>query len=143
MTRSGSLAAVAGLALVLAAWSSPRLGAQGTAARSTPDTRLADARHALSAGDAARAFDLATAYLKQHPGVAAARVVLARVHLDRGELDAAYLELDRALRSEPRNVDALYYFGLVTSELAVKSLDSLVERSPASARAKQIAAEAR
>jgi tetratricopeptide (TPR) repeat protein len=140
MTRTGRCVVVA-FAVALAAGPSPALRAQGTAARPAPDTRLADAARALSAGDAARAFDLATAYLKQHPGAAAARVVLARVHLERGELDAAYLQLDRALRTDPRNVDALYYFGLVTSELAVKSLDALVERSPASARAKQIAAE--
>jgi tetratricopeptide (TPR) repeat protein len=132
---------VVALSVALAAGFGPGLQAQGAASRTAPDTRLAEAARALSAGDAPRAFELATAYLKQHPGAVAARVVLARVHLGRGELDAAYLQLDRALRTEPRNVDALYYFGLVTSELAVKSLDALVERSPDSARAKQIAAE--
>lgn len=147
MTRRASFGAAVAVAFALA-WAagvSQTLAAQGTAqrpaARSTPDTRLAEATRALSAGDTTRALELATAYVKQHPGAAAARVVLARVHLERGELDDAYLQLDRALRTEPRNADALYYFGIVTSELAVKSLDAVVERSPTSARAKQIAAE--
>jgi tetratricopeptide (TPR) repeat protein len=142
MPRTGPLIAAVALTVASAAGPGRTLAAQATATRpAAADTRLADAARALSAGDAARASELATAYLKQHPGAAPARVVLARVHLERGELDAAYVELDRALRSDPRNEDALYYFGLVTSELAVKSLDEVVERSPASARAKQIAAE--
>jgi tetratricopeptide (TPR) repeat protein len=146
MTRAGPFVVTIALGLSLAAGPRQALGAQGTAsprpaARSAPDTRLTEATRALSAGDATRAFELATAYLKQHPGAAAARVLLARVHIERGELDDAYQQLDRALRAEPRNVDALYYFGIVTSELAVKSLDAVVERSPTSARAKQIAAE--
>src|SRR5262245_57264438 len=122
MTRSGPFVAAVVLAAALAAVPGQTLGAQATAARpaarpaSPPvqDTRLAEATRALSAGDAARAFDLATAYLAQHPTAVAARLVLARVHLERGELDDAYLQLDRALRTDPRNADALYYFGIVT-----------------------------
>jgi tetratricopeptide (TPR) repeat protein len=142
MPRSVRVVIVVALALALAVGLSRTLDAQGTAPRAAPDRRLADAARALSAGDATRAFDLANAYLGAHPGDVAARVLLARVHLDRGELDAAYLQLERALRTQPRHVDALYYFGIVTSELAVRSLDALVERSPTSARAKQISAEA-
>jgi tetratricopeptide (TPR) repeat protein len=141
-------------ARVLARWSSaavtlalivalaPLAIAQPAAKPVARDTRLVDAAQALSGGDTTRAFDLATAYLSQHPGAAAARVLLARIHLERNELDAAYLQLDRALRAQPKDVDALYYFGLVTSQLAAQRLEALVAQSPASARAKQLAAEA-
>jgi tetratricopeptide (TPR) repeat protein len=132
----------AAVALALMAALAPAATTQNATKPVARDTRLADAARALSAGDAARAFDLATAYLRQHPGAPAARVLLARVHLGRDELDAAYLQLEQALRAQPRDVDALYYFGLVTSQLAARRLDAVVERSPGSARAKQLTAEA-
>jgi tetratricopeptide (TPR) repeat protein len=102
---------------------------------------LAEATRALAAGDGARAFDLGTAWLKQHPTDVRARVLLARIHLGRDELDAAYRQLEQALRAQPRDVDALYYLGLVTGQLAARQLEGLVERAPASARAHQLLAE--
>jgi tetratricopeptide (TPR) repeat protein len=143
---SARLAALALIVLVAPGAARPHASAQ-TAPTQRPakaaatDTRLAQAARAFTAGDTARAFDLATAYVRQHPADAAARVLLARVHLDRDELDAAYLQLEQALRTRPRDVDALYYFGLVTSQLAARRLDTLVERAPESARAKQLLAE--
>ena len=50
--------------------------------------------------------------------------------------------LEQALRVDPRDVDALYYFGLVTAQLAARRLDALIETSPTSARANQLRAEA-
>ncbi len=105
------------------------------------ETRLAEATRALAAGDTARASALATAHLEQHPGDPNALVLIARVHLERGELDAAFASLNRALATHPRNVDVLYYLGLVTAQLAAEEFERLVQKAPASARAHQLLAE--
>lgn len=128
-------------ALLAAGAAAPHAATQGPTTPAAGDTRLDAAARALSAGDAARAVDLATAYLRQRPGAVAARVLLARVYLERDELDAAYLQLEQALRAQPRHVDALYYFGLVTSQLAARQLEALVDKAPQSARARQLVAE--
>jgi tetratricopeptide (TPR) repeat protein len=139
ISRRWSSGALAGLLFVAGA--ATQAAGQSPAKTAARDTGLAEATRALNAGDTTRAFDLATAYLKRHPGATSARVLLARIHLGRDELDAAYLQLERALRANPRDVDALYYFGLVTSQLAAQRFDALVERAPDSARAKQLLAE--
>jgi tetratricopeptide (TPR) repeat protein len=105
------------------------------------DTRIAEGTRALSAGDPDRAFQLATAYLKQHPDDPRARVLLARVHIDGGDLDAAYKELRRALAADPRNVDALYYQGLVTARLSQSQFQRLETMAPGSPRLHQLLAE--
>jgi protein O-GlcNAc transferase len=102
---------------------------------------LPEAARALAAGESARAFELATKQLKQYPQDVKARVLLARIHLGRDELSEAYVQLEQALRAQPRDVDALYYLGLVTSQLAARQLEGLVERAPDSARAHQLLAE--
>jgi predicted Zn-dependent protease len=106
-----------------------------------PRTGRADAARALAAGDSGRALELGTAYLRQHPGDPRARLLLARAHLDRDELDAAFVQLTQARRVAPQNVDVLYYLGLVTGQLAARQLESLVEKAPDSARAQQLRAE--
>jgi len=93
------------------------LAGAGAGAQPPPprvDTRLVEAQRALTRGELARAFELGSAYVKAHPSEAAGRVLLARVHLERDELDQAYEQLDRALRADPRNVDVLAYLGLVS-----------------------------
>ena len=40
------------------------------------------------------------------------------MHLERDELDAAYDVASRAARAHPRDVNVLYYLGLVTRRLA-------------------------
>lgn len=109
--------------------------------QAAPDTRLAEAARALSAGDFDRAFQLGTAYLKQHPGDPRARVLLARVHIDREELDEAYRELRRALTADSRHVDALYYQGLVAARLSQLQFQRLEEMAPGSPRLHQLLAE--
>lgn len=111
------------------------------ASRPGPDTRIAEATRALAAGDADRAFQLGTAYLKDHPADPRVRILLARIHLDRDELDAAYLQLGPALRAHPQNVDVLYYLGLVSGQLAADQFERLTERAPGSARVHQLVAE--
>jgi tetratricopeptide (TPR) repeat protein len=115
--------------------------AQAQATRAAPDASVAEARRAFSAGDADRARHLGTAYLKQHPDDVAARILMARIELDAGNLDAAYDQLRRALARDPRNVDALYYQGLVTARLSQAQFERLESMAPGSARLHQLKAE--
>ena len=116
-------------------------GAGAQTAPPRPDTRLAEAQRALTRGELARAFELGSAYVKARPRDAPGRLLLARVHIERGELDQAYDELDRALRSDPRNVDVLAYLGLVSGQLAAMAFDRLATEAPGSARVLQLQGE--
>lgn len=115
------------------------VSAQPQAAKT--DTRLVEAQRALTRGEVARAFELGSAYVKAHPRDAAGRLLLARVHLERDELEQAYEELDRALRADPRNVDVLAYLGLVSGQLAASAFERLQTEAPASARVHQLRGE--
>lgn len=107
----------------------------------TTDTRLVEAQRALTRGEVVRAFELGSAYVKSHPRDAAGRLLLARVHLERDELEQAYEELDRALGADPRNVDVLAYLGLVSAQLAAGAFERLETGAPASARVHQLKGE--
>jgi tetratricopeptide (TPR) repeat protein len=102
---------------------------------------LPEASTALYAGDADRALQLATAHLKRHPNAVKGRVLAARAHFARGEYAEAYDQLRAALRVDPRNVDVLYYLGIVTSRLATRELDRLYALAPEGARVHQLMAE--
>jgi tetratricopeptide (TPR) repeat protein len=106
-----------------------------------PDRRLAQAEEALAAGDVDKAFGLATAAAGDRPNNAPGHVMLARVHLARGGLEAAWAALDRAVRLDPRNVDALAYLGFVGGRLATAAFERLKEEAPESARVRQLEAE--
>jgi tetratricopeptide (TPR) repeat protein len=106
-----------------------------------PDTRLTEAERALARGDGAHAFELGSAYVKAHPRDAAGRLLLARVHADRDELDAAYEEADRALRAAPRNIEVLAFMGFVSGQLAATAFERLAAEAPQSARAQQLMGE--
>lgn len=106
-----------------------------------PASRLAEADTALAAGDLDRALSLATAHLARRPASAAARIIVARVHLERGALDAAYRALDRAARDAPRNIDVQYYLAQVSAQLAAEQFERLVGQTPVSARGHQLLAE--
>lgn len=118
-------------------------------ARNRPAAAVADAgsaavvaaTSALAAGDLDRAATLAGGHLRQHPRSAAARVVIARVHVARGDLDAAWRELQRAVADQPRDVDALYYLGQVSAQLAAEQFERLAQQSPMPARGHQLLAE--
>ena len=105
------------------------------------DRGLTDAATALQAGTFDRAVALATAYLKRHPADTGAHVLLARVDIARDDLDAAFLELRRALDADARNVDALYYLGTVAARLSQQSFADLQRAAPDSARVHQLLAE--
>jgi tetratricopeptide (TPR) repeat protein len=102
---------------------------------------LAEAERALNAGDDEKALALAERHAGAHPQDAAARVIAARVHMARADLDRAYEQLRRALAAQPRHVDALYYMGLVSGRLAERELERLAEVAPDSARLQQVLAE--
>jgi thioredoxin-like negative regulator of GroEL len=55
---------------------------------------LAEATRALYKGDAPRAQSIAEEYRKLHPSSAAARLLIARAEMSRGDFDAAYKELE-------------------------------------------------
>ena len=133
------------IALVLAAGLSGAPEGSGTPpprqAPAAADARRAAAARALSAGDLDRALALAQRHVEADPGDRRARVLLARVHLERRDPDAAYVELRRVLIASPRDVDALYYLALATAELAGAEFERLVALAPDSGRARQLMAE--
>lgn len=109
--------------------------------RAAADRRLAEATRALSAGDRDRALQLGTAYLIQHPDDPRGRVLAARIHIDAGRFDAAYLEIRRALAAAPRDADALYYQALIAAQLAQEQFHRLETLAPQSPRLHQLLAE--
>ena len=113
----------------------------GAAAPQAQAVAVTRATQALAAGEIDRAAALAADHLRTHPRSAAARVVLARVHIERNDLEAAYRELDRAQRESPRDIDVLYYLGLVAGVLAADRFDALVRAAPRPARGHQLVAE--
>lgn len=114
-----------------------RRSPQPTAANEPSDAVVT----ALSAGELDRALTLAQGLVRQRPGDVRANVLLGRVHLERSELDAAYVALRKALQANPKDVDALYYMGLVTAQLAATEFERLVKMAPDSGRAHQLMAE--
>lgn len=120
--------------------SSPRPPSPAPSAART-DGRLAAAQRALASNDLPAALALASALARAQPKDATIRVLLARVHLARGDLDAAYGELRRALAIAPRHVDALYYLGQVSATLSQQAFAALSQSAPGSARVRQLQAE--
>jgi tetratricopeptide (TPR) repeat protein len=102
---------------------------------------LVEATEALAAGDARRALTLVEPYLEANPSSVDARLLAARVQIARDDYDAAYQHLRRALRRDPRNVDVLYYLGMVTGRLAATTFEQLTNSAPDSARVHQLNAE--
>ncbi len=102
---------------------------------------LAEATRALYTGDAPRAQSLAEDYRKAHPSSSAARLLIARAEMSRGDFSAAYVELDGVLRREPRNVDALYYLSKLCGILSQIEFRDLYSLAPDSARVHQLLGE--
>jgi len=102
---------------------------------------LDEATRELYRGNYQKAAALAEQRVKANPKDAAARVMLARARLGRGEHDAAWRELQRALRLDPANVDALYFLGRLSALLAQVEFRNLYAMAPDSARVHQLLAE--
>jgi tetratricopeptide (TPR) repeat protein len=139
--RGTALLVVATLLLVPAAATGQTTD---TAARATarPETAaVREASRALLAGDPDRALHLAGQHLRANPASVPARLVMARACIARDDYQAAYDHLRRAQRSSPRDVDVLYYMGLVAGRLAELELHRLAQVAPDSGRVHQVMAE--
>jgi tetratricopeptide (TPR) repeat protein len=103
---------------------------------------LAESTTALFRGDYTKAAQVAETHLRSHPQDAPVRVILARADLAVGKFQPAFEELRKALASDPRNIDALYYLALVARELSQQQYQQLVALAPDSDRVHQMLAEA-
>jgi tetratricopeptide (TPR) repeat protein len=109
--------------------------------REPADTRLKQAFVALYSGDPDKTLRLMAEYLKQHPADINGLVLAARAHFAREEYAAAYDRLQKALAVDARNVDALYFLGIVSSHLATREFDRLYALAPNGARVHQLMAQ--
>jgi len=103
---------------------------------------MADGVRAIYQGDHRRAAELAEKHLRKYPNDAPARVILARAELAQGKFERAYQELQKALASDPRNIDALYYLAIVAKALSQQEYQRLYALAPDSARVHLLMAEA-
>jgi tetratricopeptide (TPR) repeat protein len=110
--------------------------ARGAAQDRTPQ----EVFKALYAGNADRALELALPYLKTHPANVRMLVLAARAQLARDDHQAAYDLLERALAANPDDVDALYFMGIASGELAKQAFARVFTLAPDSARVHQLMA---
>ena len=103
---------------------------------------LAEATHALYRGEYIQATQLAGQHLRKFPNDAPVRVILARAELAQGKIREGFAELQKALASDPHNIDALYYLSQVARELSHQQYQRLFAMAPDSSRAHQLLAEA-
>ena len=103
---------------------------------------LSEATRAFYSGDYARAAQLAEKHLRAYPNDTAMRLIWARTELAQGNLAQAFEELQKALATDPKNIDALYYLSLTARELSHREYQRLLSLAPDSARAHQLLAEA-
>ena len=93
---------------------------------------LKQSTQAFFRGDYTKASELAKSHLRRFPNDAPVRVILARVELAQGEFPQAFEDLQKALASDPKNVDALYYLSLIARELSQRESQRLFSMAPAS-----------
>jgi len=106
------------------------------------DSALNQSTQALYRGDYAKASELAKAHLRKFPNDAPVRVILARVEFAQAEFPQAFQDLQKALASDPKNVDALYYLSLTARELSQGESQRLFFLAPDSDLVHQLLAEA-
>ena len=104
-------------------------------------TELTEGTRALYQGNYERAALLAGEYVKTHPQTLAARILLARAEIAQRKYGLAYQELQRALRLDPKNIDALHYLGQLCNLLSQTEYQELYALDPDSARVHQLQAE--
>lgn len=122
----GGLTVALALALPLGAQEAPEV---------TEGTR------ALYRNDYGHARALAAKYLEAHPEDSSARILLARAEIARGQYEPAYEALQKALDSDPSNVDALYYLERLSTVLSQIQFQQLLAIAPGSWRAHQLLAD--
>jgi len=88
------------------------------------------------------ALDHAEPYLLQHPDDRALRYLVATIHLSLGQVDAARLNLEELLRTDPNNADAHYLLGIVDMEAlpndSVRDFQTYLALAPQGARAFEV-----
>jgi tetratricopeptide (TPR) repeat protein len=140
-TAGVAIALIAAVAAGSAAGNPLQSGTRPPAAAG-PAAALKAASTALDEGNPQRALTLLAPFIRQYPDDVRSRLLAARAHLAREEYGAAHEHLRRARASNPRNVDVLYYLGVVASELAAREFERLYQLTPDGARAHQLTAEA-
>ena len=103
---------------------------------------LVEVTRALFRGEPERAAELAEKHLRKYPKDAPVRVILARAELAQGKFQKAYQELEKALATDPRNIDALYYLAIVSRVLSHQEYQRLYAMAPDSTRVHLLMAEA-
>ncbi len=103
---------------------------------------IRESARALYRGDHRQAAGLAEKHLRKYPNDAPARVILARAELAQGKFERAYQELQKALATDPHNIDALYYLAIVTKALSQLEYQRLYALAPNSARVHLLLGEA-
>jgi tetratricopeptide (TPR) repeat protein len=96
---------------------------------------------ALYRNDFTQAEQLALKYLQKNPSDAAVRVLLGRAELAQGKLVPAFEELRKALASDPRNINALYYLSFAARAMSQQEYQRLFAMDPDSGRVHQLLAE--
>jgi tetratricopeptide (TPR) repeat protein len=109
---------------------------------SAQSSALNQSTQALYRGDYAKASSLATAHLRRFPNDAPVRVILARAEFAQAEFLQAFVDLRKALASDPKNIDALYYLSLTARELAQRESQRLFSMAPDSDLVHQLLGEA-
>src|SRR5437016_13754830 len=112
------------------------------AIRAYGQSSLNECTRAFYRGDYALAVQLAEKHLHKYPKDVPVRVVLARAELAQGKHLQAFEELRRALESDPRSIDALYYLSIVSRELSQSAYQRLFSVAPDSFRVHKLLAEA-
>jgi tetratricopeptide (TPR) repeat protein len=103
---------------------------------------LQAATRALYRGEYDRAGSLAQGYLQAHPQAMNAQILLARARISHGQYEPALEGLERVLRRDPANPDALYYLERLSGLLSQMEFQRLFRLAPDSARARQVMGEA-
>ena len=103
--------------------------------------QLTEATRALYRGDLQHAGDLAHQFLQEHPSSSSARILLARTEMSRGDFLSAYRDFELVVRRDPKNADALYYFGKLCGMLSQAEYQRLYAIAPDSPRVHQLLGE--
>jgi tetratricopeptide (TPR) repeat protein len=111
-------------------------------AQSNSKSLVVESERSLHQGDPARSATLAEKRLRNYPNDIAAQVMLARALLAQGNFLGAYDQLRKTLKSDPRNIDALYYLGIVVNVLSQSEFGKLYALDPRSHRVNQLLGEA-
>jgi Tfp pilus assembly protein PilF len=94
----------------------------------------AECTQAFYRGDYVQAAELAEKHLRQHPGDAPVRMVLARADLAQGKFQQAFEGFQKILASDPKNIDALYFLSIIARELSHREYERLFSLAPDSDR---------